>query len=120
LQVDKKYLENDKDFKLKSGVESIILQSALSWIGIDNIEVKCISVEILFLLLRNNNLINVIGIQMIHLIDSESVYVRNTILRHISDSNLDGTTKEYIMNKCLNDSHFVIRKNSKDIINNKM
>lgn len=112
----KKYLENDKGFKLKSGVESIILQSALSWIGIDNIEVKCISVEILFLLLRNNNLINVIGIQMIHLIDSESVYVRNTILRHISDSNLDGTTKEYIMNKCLNDSHFVIRKNSKDII----
>ncbi len=116
----KDYLESDKSAKLNSGLESIILQSALSWIGVDNINVKCASIDILFLLLRNEDLISIIGIQMTHLIDNESVYVRNVILRNISDSKLDNATKEYIMNKCLNDSHFVIRKNSNDIINNKM
>ena len=45
-----------------------------------------------------------------NLIDSDSVYIKNLIIRHLHKMNgiTDGT-KEYIISKCKQDANFVVR-----------
>lgn len=48
--------------------------------------------------------------QLINLIDNDSVYVKNLIMRNLDKINgMTDKTKEYIISKCRNDANFVVR-----------
>lgn len=65
---------------------------------------------ILFLLSRNSENYGVINHQLVTLIDSNGVHIKNLIMKHLHI--IDGITdktKEYIVSKCKHDANFVVR-----------
>lgn len=59
---------------------------------------------------RNPENCGIVNRQLINLIDSDSVFIKNLIMRHLHKVNgiTDGT-KEYIISKCSHDANFVVR-----------
>ena len=59
---------------------------------------------------RNPENCGIVNHQLVNLIDSNSVYIKNLIMRHLHK--MDGitdVTKEYIISKCRHDANFVVR-----------
>ena len=109
------YLDNDIEKILPNNLESIILQNTLTWLGDDSLNLRWYCVRILFALLRNEELCNIISYQMITLIEKDSPIIKNLIQRNAANSNLDKSTKEYILQKCNSDGNYVVRKVSQEL-----
>ena len=61
-------------------------------------------------LYRNSENYGVINHQVVTLIDSNGVYIKNLIMRHLHKINgITDKTKEYIVSKCKHDANFVVR-----------
>ena len=104
------YLENDEKFIVNVQLESILLQTVLTWINSDSMDLRWYCVRILFLLARNTKLNDIISYQLISLIDNDNVYIKNLIQRFAIESLIDDSTKEYIATKCASDGNYVVRK----------
>ena len=104
------YLENSDDVMLPSRVETIILQNVLQWLHSEYTDIRWNATRILLTMYRNPENYGIVNHQLVNLIDSNSVYIKNLIMRHLHKMNgiTDGT-KEYILSKCKQDANFVVR-----------
>ena len=105
-----KYLETTDTVMLPNRVEAIVLQNVLQWIHSEHSDIRWNATRILLTLSRNSENYGVINHQLVTLIDSNSVYIKNLIMRHLHKTNgiTDGT-KAYIVTKCKHDANFVVR-----------
>ena len=61
-------------------------------------------------LMRNEDNRGLINQKILELIDSESVYIKNLILRQVFEiEGIFDTTQEYVRSKCRHDPCFVVR-----------
>ena len=104
------YLENSDDVMLPARVEAAILQNVLQWLHSEYTDIRWNATRILLTMSRNPENSGIVNHQLVNLIDSDSVYINNLIIRHIHKINgiTDGT-KEYIISKCKQDANFVVR-----------
>lgn len=104
------YLENSNDVMLPSRVEAIILQNVLQWLHSEYTDIRWNATRILLTMSRNPENYGIVNHQLVNLIDSNSVYIKNLIMRHLHKINgiTDGT-REYIISKCKHDANFVVR-----------
>lgn len=104
------YLECTDDVVLPTKIESVVLQNVLQWLRSDNLDIRCIATRILLSLARNPENESVVNRQLLSLIDSECVYIKNLILRRIGKTKgISDATKTYITTKCENDPCYVVR-----------
>ena len=104
------YLESSEDVMLPYRVEAIILQNVLLWLHSEYTNIRWNATRILLTMSRNPENCGIVNHQLVNLIDSNSVYIKNLIMRHLHE--MDGitdVTKEYIISKCRNDANFVVR-----------
>ena len=104
------YLETDDDVVLPSEISNIVLQSTLQWLRLDSIDIKWNATQILLMLARNSEIMNLVNQKICNLIDTESVYTKNLILQNISKMHwMDKKTQEYVLLKCRHDPCYVVR-----------
>jgi len=104
------YLEITNKVMLPKRVEAIILQNVLQWLHSDNLNIRWNATRILMTMSRNPENHGIVNRQLVNLIDSDGVYIKNLIMRQLHE--VDGVTeatKEYIISKCKNDANFVVR-----------
>lgn len=110
------YLETTDFVVLPSKIESIVLQNVLQWVHFDQLDVRWHATRILLTLSRNLENSGIIKCQLINLIDSDVVHVKNLILRKIHKLNgINDDVKEYIISKCKQDVNFLVRMVCKEI-----
>ena len=104
------YLENSDDVMLPARVEAAILQNVLQWLHSEYTDIRWNATRILLTMSRNPENSGIVNHQLVNLIDSDSVYIKDLIIRHLHKMNgiTDGT-KEYIISKCKQDANFVVR-----------
>lgn len=104
------YLEITDTVMLPTKVEAIILQNVLQWLHSEYSDIRWNATCILLAMSRNSENYGIINHQLVNLIDSNSVYIKNLIMRQIHkiEGVTDGT-KEYIISKCRHDANFVVR-----------
>lgn len=104
------YLETTDTVMLPIRVEAIVLQNVLQWIHSEYLDIRWNATRILLTLSRNSENYGVINHQLVTLIDSNGVYIKNLIMRHLHIINgITDRTKEYIVFKCKHDANFVVR-----------
>ncbi|MDE7172403.1 MAG: hypothetical protein K2O11_11105 [Oscillospiraceae bacterium] len=104
------YLETTDTVILPARVEAIVLQNVLQWIHSEYLDIRWNATRILLALSRNSENYGVINHQLVTLIDSNGVYIKNLIMRHLHKINgITDRTKEYIVSKCKHDANFVVR-----------
>ena len=104
------YLETSETTMFPSAIQQIILQNALLWVQSNNVNIRWNSTRIMLDLLRSSENKGIINHQLIRLVDMESLYIKNMIMRNLYRSkNIDDTTKEYIIQKCQTDPCYMVR-----------
>ena len=104
------YLETKDDVILPPRVDIVVLQNVLQWLQSDNLDTRYIATRIVLALARNPENESVVNRQLLGLIDSECVYIKNLILRRIGKAKgISDVTKAYITSKCENDPCYVVR-----------
>lgn len=104
------YLQITDDLVLPPRIEVVVLQNVLQWLRSDNLDTRCIATRILLALARNPENESVVNRQLLNLIDSECVYIKNLILRRIGKAKgISEATKAYITSKCEIDPCYVVR-----------
>ena len=104
------YLEISDEVMLPSKVETIILQNVLQWLRSEYIDIRWNATRILLAMSRNPENCGIVNHQLVNLIDTNSVYIKNLIIRHLhKTSGITNGTKEYILSKCQHDANFVVR-----------
>ena len=110
------YLETMDTITLPSGVETITLQYVLQWLHSEYIDIRWNATRILFSMARNPVNHGIINSQLVKLIDSSNVYIKNLIVRHVYEVNgITDETKKYIFSKCKHDANFVVRMVCADV-----
>ncbi len=106
----REYLNIDDTLTLPEGVEIIILQNVLQWIHSDNLDIRWNATSILMALSRNYKNHEIVNNQLVKIIDEDNAYIKCLIIRNLNKfSGITDETKEYIMSKCQNDAHYVVR-----------
>ena len=104
------YLETTDTVMLPPRVESIILQNDLQWLHSEYLDIRWNATRILLTLSRNSENYGIVNHQLVNLMDSSSVYIKNLIMRNLYKINgITDETKDYIISKCKNDANFVVR-----------
>lgn len=104
------YLETTDTVILPANVEAIVLQNVLQWIHSEDLDIRWNATRILLSLSRNPENYGVINHQLVTLIDSNGVHIKNLIMKHLHKINgITDSTKEYIVSKCKHDANFVVR-----------
>lgn len=104
------YLEITDTIMLPIKVEAIILQNVLQWLHSEFLDVRWSATRILLMLSRNSENKGIVNHQLVALIDSGSVYIKNLIMRHLHEVNgISAEIKEYIIQKCKHDTNYVVR-----------
>ena len=104
------YLESSDEVMLPSRVEAIILQNVLQWLHSEYTDIRWNATRILLTMSRNPENYGIVNHQLVNLIDSDSVYIKNLIIRHLYTMNgIAYGTKDYIVSKCKQDANFVVR-----------
>lgn len=95
------YLETADTVMLPIRVEAIIFQNVLQWLYSEFLDVRWNATRILLALSRNSENKGIVNHQLVDMIDSDSVYIKNLILRHLHEvSGLSDETQDYIISKC--------------------
>lgn len=95
---------------LPARVEAAILQNVLQWLHSEYTDIRWNATRILLTMSRNPENCGIVNHQLMNLIDSDSVYIKNLIIRHLHKMNgITDRTKEYIISKCKQDANFVVR-----------
>ena len=105
------YIETSDTAVFPAAIQNIILQNALLWIHSQSVNIRWNSVKIMLGLLRSSESKIILNHQLIHLVDTESLYIKNMIMRNLYRcDNISETSREYIISKCEVDPCFVVRK----------
>ncbi len=79
-------------------------------------DIRWNAVQILFLLLQNIENKNVVCNQLVKLMDTDNVYIKNKILRNIYlIKDVDFETYKYIIQKASVDTNYVVRKVANEV-----
>lgn len=104
------YLDVNNDNKLDEKIEAIIVQNVLQWLSSDYIDIRWNATRILLKLLNNSENENLINQKVIYLIDNDSVFIKNLLMRNIFEVNgIYKSTQEYVISRCSQDPCFVVR-----------
>ena len=110
------YLENTDEIIFPKDVEMVVLQNTLQWLNYDHIDVRWNATRILLKLLQNPENHHLINQKVVELIDNDCVYIKNLILRKVYEvTGITKVTQHYILEKCKNDSCFVVRMVASEI-----
>lgn len=78
--------------------------------GAEKYQLPTIPTRILLTMSRNPENDGVVNHQLVNLIDSNSAYIKNLIMRHLHKMRgITDKTREHIISKCKHDANFVIR-----------
>lgn len=105
------YLDISDTVMLPPKIESLVLQNVLNWICSKNLDLRFISTCILIKLGKNKEYSSVVSNEMLKLIDSDGLNIKNLIIQHIN--HIEWSTpdiKDYILFKCKQDANYVVRK----------
>ena len=104
------YLNMADTVVLSGRVESIVLQNVLQWLRSEYSDIRWNAMRIFLTMSRNKENYGITNRQLISIFDSNDVYIKNLIMRHLHKVNgiTDGT-REYIISKCKHDANFVVR-----------
>ena len=104
------YLEARKAPIPNIQLEHIILQQAIEWCANSDLDTRWNAAQILFSLLNNSKNENIVCAQLVKLMDTDNVYIKNSILRkvHLLE-NIDFETYNYIIQKATVDTNYVVR-----------
>lgn len=104
------YIEIQDAVVLPRSVETIVLQNVLQWLHSDNTDIRWNATKILLALCRSPENANVVNHQIIRLIDTDNVYIKNLIMRNIyTIGGIEEATRDYVVSKCSNDANYVVR-----------
>ena len=104
------YLETTDAVVFPPKVEAIILQNVLQWLHSEHSNIRRNATRILLTMSRNPENSGIVNRQLVNLIDSNSVYIKNLILRRLHKTpGITTETREYIISKCKYDANFVVR-----------
>ncbi|EOS77671.1 hypothetical protein C819_00782 [Lachnospiraceae bacterium 10-1] len=104
------YLETTDTIMLPARVESIVLQNVLQWLHSEFLGIRWNATRIFLTLSRNSENKGIVNHQLVTLIDSGSVYIKNLIMRHLHKvSGISDETKDYIISRCKHDTNYVVR-----------
>ncbi len=110
------YLENSDEVMLPSRIEAIILQNVLQWLHSEYTDIRWNATRILLTMSRNPENYGIVNHQIVNLINSNSVYIKNLIMRHLyTMKGITDGTKDYIISKCKHDANFVVRMVCDDV-----
>lgn len=110
------YLEANNTSISDYQIEHIILQQAIEWCVESDIDIRWNAVQILFLLLRNLDNKTVVCNQLVKLMDTDNVYIKNKILRNVHLlKDVDFDTLKYIIDKASVDTNYVVRKVANEV-----
>jgi len=105
-----KHLESTDSAMLPAKVEAIVLQNILQWLSSENLDIRWYATRALLLMTRNPEHQGVINHQIVNLIDSGNVYIKNLIIRSLNKMHgITDATKDYILSKCKHDANFAVR-----------
>lgn len=105
-----RFFEIDEVLQLPDKVESVVLQCVLQWLNSESIDVRWNATRILFALAKNPINETIVNNQLIRLIDSDNVYIKNLVLNNIFKcKGISDSTKDYIVSKCKTDCNYVVR-----------
>lgn len=81
-------------------LEPITLQNVLQWLRSDHLDIRWNATRILFALSRNPENSSIVNRQLVSLVDSDCVYIKNLIIRNLDNTvGITENTKEYIFSK---------------------
>lgn len=110
------YLEANNYSMSDIQLEHIILQQAIAWCVESDLDTRWNAVQILFLLLRNIENKNVVCNQLVKLMDTDNVYIKNRILRNVHLlKDVDYEALKYIVEKASVDTNYVVRKVANEV-----
>lgn len=110
------YLEISEEIIFSKPTESVILYNAFGWIHMSYVDIRWNATRILIALLRNPENQDIINRQIVSLIDTDNVYIKNLILQRISKTTgITESTRNYILEVCKHDTNYVTRTLCKDI-----
>ena len=109
-RIIKEYLEISDTVVLPNKIEALIMQNVLQWLHSNNTDVRWYATTILLALCRSVENRNVVNNQIIQIIDTDNVYIKNLIMRNIYEiDGINEATKLYVISKCENDANYVVR-----------
>ena len=111
----KEYLEISEVVVLPDKIEMIVLQNVLQWLNSENIIIRQNAVWILLSLCRSPANVNVVNRQIIRLIESDNVYIKNLIMKNMWVRGIQKETRDYVISKSENDPHYVVRMVCKEV-----
>ena len=99
------YLENSDDVILPSKIEAVILQNILQWLHSEYTDIRWYATRILLTMSCNPENCGIVNHQLVNLIDSDSVFIKNLIMRHLHEINgiTDGTKHTKISSEEISD-----------------
>ena len=104
------YLEVSETVVLPKRIEGIVLQNVLQWLHSDYLDIRWIATRILIAIIRNPENENIVNRQILNLVDTDNVYIKNLIMRNIYHmKGITDKTKDYVISKCEKDTNFVVR-----------
>lgn len=110
------YLETSEDVVFPRPTESIILMNAFAWLHMDYVDIRWNATRILLALLRNSENQDIINRQIVSLIDTDNVYIKNLILQRISKTpGIRDDTKNYVTEVCSRDANYITKTLSENI-----
>lgn len=106
----KGYLSASETATLPRPLGAIVLQNVLQWLRSEHLDVRYIATKILLQLSRESENESIVNRQIINLVDTESIYIKNLIINHIfTMKGVWETTRNYVVSKCENDECFIVR-----------
>lgn len=105
-----KYLASTNSVVFPQPLGTIILQNVLQWLRSEHLDIRYIATKILLQLSCEPESESVVNRQIINLIDSECIYIKNLIINHIYlNKGIWDKTRDYVVSKCENDDCFIVR-----------
>lgn len=102
---------------LPKQVECIILQNVLQWIHSEYSDIRWNAVRIFLTMSRNKENYGIVNRQLINIIGSNNAYIKNLVMRNLYKiDGITAETKKYIMERCKQDAHFVVRMVSEEVL----
>jgi len=112
------FLEQYAPNELNSELVTILIQYSLLWCREDNLEIRWNAINSLLVLVRDARCSTVVCNQLVKMLDTDNVYIKNRILWHIEDiKDIDRPTYDYILQKASLDTNFMVRKAYFKIVN---
>jgi len=107
----KSYLENDGVLETSRNVLGLFFQFSLIWINSSSLDLRWHSVHLLIKLLKTEEYVETITNRFTRIINEDDSYVKSILVYEVNKiEEADRKTAEFILERSLEDSNYVIRK----------